>query len=186
MPPGDIEALQTAIHDRWAGTRNEKVARYIGKFFNTNRLGTRISGQVQGNHGKYTVTVALEGEMLLSNCSCYIGKHGYCHHCIALALTFLKVPNTFQEIKTRKRSEVRGLDTLGEYLRGITLDSLLQELKSKGITGKAFAESIGMNSRQLSSIRSSELRNRLHNELGATKLACLWVLEHIHDAFSNE
>ena len=35
-----------------------------------------------------------------------------------------------------------------------------------------------MNTRHLSAIKSSELRNRYFNELGATKLACLWVLEH--------
>lgn len=34
-----------------------------------------------------------------------------------------------------------------------------------------------MNSRQLSAVKSSELRNRFYHELGATKLACLWVLE---------
>ncbi len=67
---------------------------------------------------------------------------------------------------------------LEEYLRGVTLESLLDELRANGITQKAFAEAIGMNSRHLSSVKSSELRNRYHNELGATKLACLWVLEH--------
>jgi hypothetical protein len=40
------------------------------------------------------------------------------------------------------------------------------------------ADIIGMNPRHLSSIKSSELRNRFYNELGATKLACLWVIEH--------
>lgn len=59
------------------------------------------------------------------------------------------------------------------------LDSLLQDLKSQGISQKDFAESIGMNPRHLSSIKSSEMRNRYYNELGATKLACLWVLEHV-------
>jgi len=36
-----------------------------------------------------------------------------------------------------------------------------------------------MNTRHLSAIKASELRNRSFNELGATKLACLWVLEHL-------
>ena len=186
MVGAEVEALRTAIKARWSGTRHAKVTRYIGQFFSTTRLATKISGQVQGNHGKYTVSVVLEGEMLLSTCSCYIGKHGNCHHCIALALTFLNSPNAFTELKTRKRNEVRGLDTLPEYLRGITLDSLLHELKSKGISGKAFAESIGMNPRQLSAIRSSELRNRFYNDLGAAKLACLWVLEHINAEGSGD
>ena len=55
---------------------------------------------------------------------------------------------------------------------------MLDDLKANGTTQKAFAEAIGMNSRHLSSVKSSELRNRFYNELGATKLACLWVLEH--------
>jgi len=46
------------------------------------------------------------------------------------------------------------------------------------ITQKALAEGMGMNPRHLTAIKSSELRNRYFNELGATKLACLWVLEH--------
>ena len=51
-------------------------------------------------------------------------------------------------------------------------------MKAQGITQTAFAESIGMNPRHLSAIKSSELRNRYFNELGATKLACLWVIEN--------
>ena len=66
---------------------------------------------------------------------------------------------------------------MNQYLQGTTLDALLQELKTHGITQKAFAQAIGMNSRHLSAVKSSELRNRFYHELGATKLACLWVLE---------
>jgi hypothetical protein len=43
----------------------------------------------------------------------------------------------------------------------------------------AFAESIGMATRHLSAIKASELRHRYFHELGATKLACLWILEHL-------
>jgi transcriptional regulator with XRE-family HTH domain len=57
------------------------------------------------------------------------------------------------------------------------LDELIQSLRKQGITQKAFAESIGMSSQKLSAIKSSERRNRYFHELGATKLACLWVLE---------
>jgi hypothetical protein len=46
-------------------------------------------------------------------------------------------------------------------------------------TQKEFAESIGMNSRHLGAVKSSELRNHYFNELGANKLACLWMLEHL-------
>ena len=61
----------------------------------------------------------------------------------------------------------------------MTLETLLAELKASGITQSAFAASIGMNTRHLSAVKSSELRNHFFHELGATKLACLWVLEHI-------
>ena len=61
----------------------------------------------------------------------------------------------------------------------MTLETLLAELKANGITQSAFAASIGMNTRHLSAVKSSELRNHFFHELGATKLACLWVFEHI-------
>ena len=65
------------------------------------------------------------------------------------------------------------------YLKATTLEALLDQLKAKGITQKAFAESIGMNPRHLGAVKSSEKRARYFNELGAIKLACLWVLEHL-------
>lgn len=73
---------------------------------------------------------------------------------------------------------MKSLEDVDAYLRCTTLDELLKELKAAGVAQKDFAESIGMNPRHLSSIKSSELRNRYYNELGATKLACLWVIEH--------
>jgi hypothetical protein len=65
------------------------------------------------------------------------------------------------------------------YLQSVTLEDLLGQLKAQGITQKAFAEQIGMNPRHLTAIKSSELRHHYYNELGATKLACLWMLEHL-------
>jgi uncharacterized Zn finger protein len=182
-----VEALQAAIRIQWGESlvyrndKKDKVGRYVGRFFNCIRLEGRISGRVVGNHGTYTVTIQVKDHALISTCSCYIGKGGYCHHCVALAITFLNDANAFEEVKTRARDEIQALPSLKEYLDGITLDSLLQELKASGITQKAFAESMGMNVRHLTAVRSSELRNRFYNELGATKLACLWVMEHFKD-----
>lgn len=45
------------------------------------------------------------------------------------------------------------------------------------ITQKAFAESIGMNTQHLSTVKASERHNRIFHELGAIKAACLWFLE---------
>ena len=72
---------------------------------------------------------------------------------------------------------MRTIDDVADYLRANTLESLLDQLKAKGITNKAVGQAIGMSSRHLSSMKTSELRNRIHRELGATKLACLWLLE---------
>ena len=77
------------------------------------------------------------------------------------------------------RGQARTLNGLRSYLKGVRLETLLDELKAKGISRKAFAESMGMNPRHLSAIQSSEARHHYYNELGATKVACLWVLEHI-------
>jgi hypothetical protein len=90
-------------------------------------------------------------------------------------------PLSFRESETKTLEDVKSMADLEIYLKSETLDSLIAQLKSKGISQKAFAESIGMNPRHLSAIKSSELRNRFYNELGATKLAVLWVMEHVLD-----
>lgn len=173
----DIDALKTAIRSTWDEPPGAKAKRYVGKFFDRRRTGKKIVAKVVGHHGTYTVSIDAGGKGVGSACSCYIGGGGFCHHCDALAFTFLNDPDSFQATKNKTLRQVRTLDDLQSYLKGKTLDSLLQELKAQGITQKALAESIGMNPRHLSSIRSSELRHWYYNELGATKLACLWVLE---------
>ena len=179
MSKSDAKSLAQAIQANWSVKPGDKAKRYVDQFYNTTRRGKKITAQVEGNHGTYTVSVQVEGRFLSSACSCYIGKGGGCHHCHALGLTFLNDPSAFQEIKSKTLDEVQSLPELQEYLKGTTLDALLSELRAHGITQKAFAASIGMNPRHLSAVKSSELRNRYFHELGATKLACLWVLEHI-------
>lgn len=178
MEQNSVEALKTAIQSNWPQGMNEKVKRYVGKFFDRIRVGKKIVAKVEGNHDIYTVSIEAERKTLNSSCSCYIGGNGHCHHCHALAVTFLNDDDSFKVIKQKKLKDIHTLTDLQSYLKGTTLDSLLQDLKSRGISQKEFAESIGMNPRHLSSIKSSEMRNRYYNELGASKLACLWVLEH--------
>jgi uncharacterized Zn finger protein len=178
----DIHALREALQRHWSGEPGDKAGRYIGQFFNGQRLGTKITAQVVGNHGTYTVSIRVDEQRVTSACSCYIGKHGYCHHCAALAITFLNDPASFLEIKPKPLTELQELAELHAYLQSVTLDALLQELKAHGITQKAFAEGIGMNSRHVSAVKSGELRNHFYNELGATKLACLWILERFGKA----
>ena len=85
-------------------------------------------------------------------------------------------------MKTKQAKDVHQLTDIRAYLDGVTLDALLTQLKTKGMTQKAFAEQIGMNTRHLAAMKASELRHHYFNELGATKLACLWVLEHLGKA----
>ena len=178
MPATDVTALTEAIRRTWLRTPSEKARRDVGQFFDQVRIGKRIMAKVEGHHGIYTVSVEAKGASLVSACSCYIGKHGGCHHCHALAITFLNDVGSFKGIQQKRLGSIRTLTDLQAYLQGITLESLLTKLKAQGITQKAFAEGIRMNPRHLAAIKASELRHHYFHELGATKLACLWVLEH--------
>jgi uncharacterized Zn finger protein len=175
----DIETLQTAIRSHWSAAPSDKARRYIGKFFQSMRVGSKIVAKVEGNHGTYAVSIDAGSGRVSSACSCYIGKGGFCHHCEALAHTFLRNPDAFQEIQPPAREAIRNLADVQAYLQGVTLETLLAELKANGITQTAFAASIGMSTRHLSAVKAGELRNHFFNELGSTKLACLWVLEHV-------
>lgn len=179
MSAPEIEPLKAAIQRRWTGDPSTKARRYIGTFFNATRTGTKLTAQVEGNYGTYTVSLQLGKQDLASACSCYIGKQGFCHHCEALAFTFLRKEAFFKLTEPVHLEDIEDVKDVKAFLEGTTLESLLQQLAAQGITRKALAEGIGMNSRHLSAIKSSELRNRYFNELGVTKLACLWVLEHV-------
>lgn len=181
----ELELLRSALQRRWPHAPGEKAQRYVDNFFECQRIGTRISGRVVGNHGTYTVSIRVEGEQITSACSCYIGKDGYCHHCAALAATFLKDPASFPVIERVECNEIRGLADLHSFLAHTTLDYLLQQLRELGITQTAFAQGIGTTAQHLSAVKRSELRNRFHSELGALKLACLWLLEH-HQEFTQD
>lgn len=184
---GEDLDLTQEIEKRWGNAgSNPKARRYIGKFWDRTRRGSLISGMVQGNHGNYHVSIELYSAGISSRCSCYIGKHGYCHHCAALGLTFLAEPESFAvvadvvvEADQIVTDVVRDLDTLQNYLNGMALADLLKKMRQKGITQKAFCAAVGMSTGHLSTLRSSELRNRRFHELGATKLAVLWVMENL-------
>ncbi len=174
----DADEFKNIIEAGWRHISHPKVRRYIGKFFERTRTGNKIAAKVHGNYGVYLVSIEAKDKGTRSACSCYIGKGGGCHHCYALAHTFLNSPDSFKVIERKMLPKKPALEDISDYLQSTTLDELLKELKAAGIAQKNFAESIGMNPRHLSSIKSSELRNRYYNELGATKLACLWVFEH--------
>jgi uncharacterized Zn finger protein len=176
----DSIALQEAIKQQWGGAKGEKVQRYVGKFWDRQRRGRRVTAVVKGNHGNYTVVIEAQEAGLWSACSCYIGKHGYCHHCAALGLTFLAEPDSFVVIEKVEKTAVTDLDTLHAYLESVTLDDLTRQMRAKGFTQKAFCEAVGMGTGHLTAVKSSELRNRRFHELGAIKLAVLWVLDNLN------
>ena len=182
----EIATLQTAIRSHWPNPPTGKALSYVGRFFNCTRTATKIVARVKGNHGDYTVSITATAHGVTAACSCYIGKGGYCHHCAALAQTFLDAPESFAEFYPPAHQQVGGLPELQAYLAGVTLDELLARLKAQGVTQKAFAEGIGMNPRHLTVIKSSEARNHFFNELGATKLAVLWVVEHLENMRRGE
>lgn len=177
----EIEELKTALRELYEphDQSNKKVEEYVGEFFDGEVAGNKITAKVIGNYGTYRVSVMLKNDKVDSGCSCYIGKYGGCHHSTALALTFLRNTGSFRVVKATTRKNVKSLTSLESYLKTTSLEALLQQLREKGITQSEFAESIGMAARHLSAVKSSETRNRFFFELGATKLACLWVLENI-------
>src|SRR6266436_2733756 len=150
-----LEQLHTAIKRQWSRVPSKKAHPYVNAFTAAVRSGTKITAEVVGNHGTYTVSIQLDPQGLTSACSCYIGKHGYCHHCEALAITFLDDPSAFKAVKLKHVKEVRQLTDVRAYLDSVTLDALLTQLKANSITQKAFAEQIGMNTRHLSAMKST-------------------------------
>ena len=173
----DASVINKALKNTWSSQPSSKAKGYINKFFDTQIRNDIILARVEGNHGTYTVSLRLEDDQLDANCSCY--KGGYCHHSEALAHTYVQHSQIFKAVKSKTLKQVKKLGDLPGFLRSTTLDKLIQELKKNGISQKDFAESIGMSTRHLSAVKSSELKNRYFHELGATKLACIWVLERL-------
>jgi hypothetical protein len=179
------EALQAAMQSAWGRDPilpGEKARQYVDQFFSRKLLVNKISGKVEGNHGTYSVTIELKANNRLSSaCSCYIGKGGGCHHCLALGYTFLQAPQSFEVIAVKRLEAVKTTEDLQVFLKEVTLDSLLEDLKANGISQKQLAETVGISPRQLSLIKAGEARNRFYNELGPLKLSCLWMLEHFKE-----
>lgn len=176
----DSIVLQKAIKNRWGKAGGPKVHRYVGKFWERQRRERKITAVVRGNHGNYTVSIGVDEDGRVdSACSCYIGRRGGCHHCAALGLTFMAEPDSFVAVEKVEKTAVSDLDALKAYLNSVTLDDLTKQMRAKGITQKAFCQSIGMNPQHLTVVKSSERRNRRFHELGAIKLAVLWVLDNL-------
>ncbi len=185
--PSELVLLREAIRTASGSIKpNKKAAGYIGAFVNAERRGSKLIAQVEGNHGIYTVSIVLEKDGdLRGACSCYIGRHGHCHHVLALARTFLLDETSFTVIEASQpkagatlMDNASDFETLRRTLSDTTLESLLLQLRERGITQKAFAEALGMKPSMLTVYKSSEARHHYFSELGAIKLACVWMLQH--------
>jgi uncharacterized Zn finger protein len=143
MKQTDIDALEEAIQSHWPSTINAKSRRYLNKFFDRTRGGHKIAAKVVSNHGTYTVSIEVKVGERSSVCSCYVGRDGHCHHCDALAHTFIHDPESFQIVEQKELRGVRTPEDLQSYLKGVTLDSLIKDLKAERITQKQFAEISG-------------------------------------------
>src|SRR5262245_29801304 len=117
MNQNDVAALLEALRSEWHQPLNAKAKRYVSKFFERQRTGRKISGRVIGNYGTYTVSVEVKGKTTAAACSCYIGASGFCHHCQALASTFLNEPESFTEVKRKTRRSVKIPEDLAGYLK---------------------------------------------------------------------
>lgn len=171
-----LDKLKVVIASLYKDAPSEKANNYIGEFFNRKVIGNKIVANVVGNHGTYIVSIVVKDKFPDKNCSCYIGRGG-CHHCSALAYTFLRDTESFKEETTKPRTSIKTIEDLEAYLKSITLEELIDEMKAKGILQKDFAAAINMNGNHLSAVKSAENRNRFYYELGATKLACLYMIE---------
>jgi hypothetical protein len=79
----DVEnSFPDLLRTQWPGPPSEKARRYLGKFYACERIANRITGKVEG-------------------------KHGYCHHCAALAYMFFQSPAIFQEVISKNKTVYR-------------------------------------------------------------------------------
>jgi hypothetical protein len=100
MADAALVQLQRAIKRQWSRVPSQKAKPYVNAFFAAVRTDTKITAKAVGNHGTYTVSIQFTNHSLTSACSCYIGKHGSCHHCEALAITFVQDPNVFRSMSS--------------------------------------------------------------------------------------
>ncbi|MBI2191994.1 MAG: hypothetical protein HYU36_08425 [Planctomycetes bacterium] len=100
-----------------------------------------------------------------------------CKHAAALGLTYLHDPGSFKDIPKTNRTEVRALADVSKFLKGTSLDALVEELRARGITQKQVVEILGINSGLFGSAKRLEKRGRRYGFLNACKLACAYLLE---------
>ena len=119
----NIEEIQSVIKSNWNRRLGEKALRYVDRFSKRELAGKKISAEVKGNHGTYRVSITVNPTRTESVCSCYIGKGGGCHHCAALAHTFLRDPESFQVIRSKQRKQIKTLEATRNQKRRSLFDA---------------------------------------------------------------
>lgn len=152
---------------------------YVGAFENPEATSREIRGNVTGNYGTYTAILRRIGDSLEFACSCPAADDMDCKHAAALGLTYLRDPGVFQEMAKADRAEVRAVADVSKFLKGSTLERLVEELRARGITQKQVIEILGINSGLFGSAKRLEERGRRYGFLNACKLACAYLLEVI-------
>lgn len=156
----------------------DKEREYFDAFFNREATEDSIKAKVQGNYGTYRTSLKrLKSGFIKSSCSCYMGSG--CKHTYALAHTFLKKTDTFNfKVKVVPKT-VKNLQDVQLMLEAKTLEEIMFALRKKKITQKDLAESIGTTSAHIGKLKSGEQKGYIYKELGAVKLAAIWVLDNI-------
>jgi hypothetical protein len=72
--------------------------------------------------------------------------------------------------------EINTLNGLERYLSDVSLESLLDECRARGITQKRLAGMFRLPPNFLTVVKSSERKGHYFNFIGACKIACLYVL----------
>ena len=120
MSQSDVGVLKKAIQSRWLHEPSAKAQRYVGHFFDQQRIGAKITAKVLGNHGTYTVSVQVDEQQLSSACSCYIGKHGYCFE-HALTTNDWPDPPSWQEFFTVATRGLQSTELAGPFYHCIII-----------------------------------------------------------------
>jgi len=154
---------------------------YVEAFGGREHSPSEIRGIVSGNYGTYTTILRRVGDVLECACSCPAADDMDCKHAAALGLTYLRAPRFFKEIAGRDRTEVRALRDISKFLKGTSLEALVEELRGRGITQKQVVEALGINAGLFASAKRLEKRGRRYGFLNACKLACAYLLETVEE-----
>ena len=155
----EISALQTAIRAQWRAAPSEKAKRYMGQFFETTRSDRRSPARCMATMAPTSCPSSPQRTACRPAVAAISAKAAFATIAKRWRTRSSESPQIFREVQPTAREAIRSLADLQAYLQGVTLETLLAELKANGITQTAFAASIGMNTRHLSAVKSSELRN---------------------------